>query len=378
MMTTSFLTLHQMASSIQRKPSPMTRCSASLWNSVREQALWKISQLTVSGMAEHNTGSSMHQLGLQFKRLNVRVAQVDTLMKYLIDSLQSYEKSYCDMLCPTCLDTEQSFMGEHQLSRHITLGDMNLMGEALLNAIRAHSPHTAPSPECHHASEHAWVTVPHACETIELTMRAEPMRPTHCVSVIRTDPPQSNNNPNKDDVPALSSHVKKHPAPYPIAGVLIPNLRRGPQAWQQAVKQLEEGVPSQGVPPLKDWPSSWYTGRMCLIHGAKRGERETIAKEYERWSNSPLSMICKNSPPRHARYGRDNEAFLLAYPVAVKSVTALVDAICSKHGWRCCSKNGTYDECSSSSPSPSAWFKWYHWVSSQIQTSLSIHIYFEF
>ena len=209
-------------------------------------------------------------------------------MKYLIDSLQSYEKSYCNMLCPTRLDTEQSFMGEHQLSRHVTLGDMNLMGEALLNAIRVHSPHTAPSPECHHASEHARVTVPRACETTELTMRAEPMRPAHCVSVIRTDPPPSNNDPNKDDVPASSSHVKKHPcskerpAPYPIAGALIPNLRRGPQAWRQAVEQWEEGVLSQGVPPLKDWPSGWYTGRMRLIHGAKRGERETIAKEYER------------------------------------------------------------------------------------------------
>ena len=206
-------------------------------------------------------------------------------MKYLIDSLQSYEKSYCDMLCPTRLETEQSFMGEHQLTRHVTLGDMNLMGEALLNAIREHSPHTAPSPECH-ASEHARAAAPHAHETAELTMRAEPMRPAHCVSVNHTDPQPSNNNSNKDDAPASSlkkhSHSKERPAPYPIAGALIPNLRRGPQAWRQAVEQWDEGVPSQGVPPLKNWPSGWYTGRMRLIHGAKRGERETITKEYER------------------------------------------------------------------------------------------------
>ena len=77
-------------------------------------------------------------------------------------------------------------------------------------------------------------------------------------------------------------HSKERPAPYPIAGALIPNLRRGPRAWRQAVEQWDEGVPSQGVPPLKDWPASWYTGRMRLTHGAKRGERETIAKEYER------------------------------------------------------------------------------------------------
>ena len=203
-------------------------------------------------------------------------------MKYLIDSLQSYEKSYCDMLCPTRLDTEQSFMGEHQLTQNITLGDMNLMGEALLNAIREHSPRTTPSPECH-ASEHAQVAAPRACaKTTEVAMRAEL---AHCVSVICTDPQPSNNDP---DAPAPSSHMKKHPhskehpTPYPIAGALIPNLRRGPQAWRQAVEQWDEGVPSQGVPPLKDWPASWYTGRMCLTHGAKRGERETIAKEYER------------------------------------------------------------------------------------------------
>ena len=206
-------------------------------------------------------------------------------MKYLIDSLQSYEKSYCDMLCPTHLETEQSFMGEHQLTRHVTLGDMNLMGEALLNAIREHSPHTAPSPECH-ASEHARAAAPHAHETVKLTMRAEPMRPAHCVSVNHTDPQPSNNNSNKDDAPASSlkkhSHSKERPAPYPIAGALIPNLRRGPRAWRQVVEQWDEGVLSQGVPPLKNWPSGWYPGRMRLIHGAKRGERETIAKEYER------------------------------------------------------------------------------------------------
>ena len=62
----------------------------------------------------------------------------------------------------------------------------------------------------------------------------------------------------------------------------------------------------------------------------------------------------QNSPPRHAIFGRDDGAFLVAYPAAVKSVAALVDAIRGRHGRRRCSKNGTYDERSSSSPSPSA------------------------
>ena len=116
---------------------------------------------------------------------------------------------------------------------------------------------------------------------------------------------------------------------------------------------------------------------MHLIHGTKRGKRETIGKEYERWSNNHVSMIWENSPPCHARFGWDDEAFLLVYPAAIKSVAALVDTICGKHGWWHCSKNGTYNERSSSSPLLSAWFKSYYWASSKIQKCLSIHIHFK-
>lgn len=39
--------------------------------------------------------------------------QVDTLMKYLLDSLQSYENGHGDALNPLPRGTEVSFMGEH-------------------------------------------------------------------------------------------------------------------------------------------------------------------------------------------------------------------------------------------------------------------------
>ncbi|KAF8226651.1 hypothetical protein L208DRAFT_1078278, partial [Tricholoma matsutake] len=35
---------------------------------------------------------------------------VDTLMKYLVDSLQSYEMDYGDALCPMQNESDQSFM----------------------------------------------------------------------------------------------------------------------------------------------------------------------------------------------------------------------------------------------------------------------------
>ncbi|KAJ7898823.1 hypothetical protein B0H14DRAFT_3554223 [Mycena olivaceomarginata] len=41
--------------------------------------------------------------------------QVDTLMKYLVDSLQSYETGHGDALCPVPHEADKSFMGEHLL-----------------------------------------------------------------------------------------------------------------------------------------------------------------------------------------------------------------------------------------------------------------------
>jgi hypothetical protein len=67
-----------------------------------------------------------------------------------------------------------------------------------------------------------------------------------------------------------------------IPGVWIPDLKKGDNAWREAVCQWEEGVPAQQVKPLRDWPKAWYSDGMRNVTGTKRTQRKLIAEEYER------------------------------------------------------------------------------------------------
>jgi hypothetical protein len=71
--------------------------------------------------------------------------------------------------------------------------------------------------------------------------------------------------------------------PLPLPDVQIPNIRRGPEAWKEAVKQWEEGDPDTGFKALKDWPEEWYTGSQRLHFATKRSQRRVIADEYRRY-----------------------------------------------------------------------------------------------
>jgi hypothetical protein len=52
------------------------------------------------------------------------IKQVDMLIKYLVDSLQSYESGHGNALHPVALETEQVFMGEHIAFKPATCGDV--------------------------------------------------------------------------------------------------------------------------------------------------------------------------------------------------------------------------------------------------------------
>jgi hypothetical protein len=111
----------------------------------------------------------------------------------------------------------------------------------------------------------------------------------------------------------------------PIPGVVIPNLKRGPEAWRDAVHQWNDPDPSTGK-ALKDWPQEWYTGMMKDVTGSKRAQRKYIALEYERWvvASQALGMIGMLTAHR---FGCDDEAFLTVFPEAKKGIAALLKAI---------------------------------------------------
>ncbi|KAF9064776.1 hypothetical protein BDP27DRAFT_1425442 [Rhodocollybia butyracea] len=153
--------------------------------------------------------------------------RVDTLMKYLMDSLQSYETGHGNALCPSRLEPAKSFMSDHSLEQPVTANDFRHFTEAMM------AKGTYPSGE--------------GC-------------------------------PQKS--------AKERNAPIP--GVVVPDIpKHGEDLFLAAVKQWEEGDSSHGlVTPLKDWPVEWYTGTMRLVTGTKRSNRKLVAEEYERLGRS--------------------------------------------------------------------------------------------
>ncbi|KAJ6458538.1 hypothetical protein C8R45DRAFT_843762 [Mycena sanguinolenta] len=235
--------------------------------------------------------------------------QVDTLMRYLMDSLQSYETGHSDALCPISREADQSFMGDHQLVKPVATEEFRLVSAQLLKTLEelklgnqtvthVAGPSTSlvAQPAGGHSSAPMNTQNLDAASVITHNLRPPTEAPT---------------------LPATSNHPVVTPADVNlplskrveiIPGVFIPDLKKGDFAWRDAVRQWEEGVPQDNVRPLRDWPTAWYTAGMREVTGAKRSQRKLIAEEYY-------------------RLGSDDEAFVEAYPIASKRIGTLIKAI---------------------------------------------------
>lgn len=56
-------------------------------------------------------------------------------MRYLMDSLQSYETGHGDALCPIPKEAEKSFMGEHLLVKPVVTEEFRLVTSQILKKI---------------------------------------------------------------------------------------------------------------------------------------------------------------------------------------------------------------------------------------------------
>jgi hypothetical protein len=94
---------------------------------------------------------------------------------------------------------------------------------------------------------------------------------------------------SREDSPTVQS-VRLSQRVVIIPGVFIPDLKKGNEAWLDAVHQWEDGDPANGLQALRDWPRKWYTEGTRQVTGAKRSQRKMIFEEYERcvvlWLNS--------------------------------------------------------------------------------------------
>ncbi|KAJ7225060.1 hypothetical protein B0H12DRAFT_1205286 [Mycena haematopus] len=205
--------------------------------------------------------------------------QVDTLMRYLLDSLQSYESGHGDALYPFRTEPDKSFMGEHNVLQPPTTAEFRLLGDQILAKLAGLATQAvAPS---------SIVALAAGIEQTSLGDSSVSLHPP--VREDRTDPNcyQSLPSPTSttDNDPPNTSASAGSPSDgfIPVPGAIIPNVGKDATAWKRAIDQWYNGDPSKGLTkPLKDWPDDWYKGAMRLKTGALYSNRKLLADEYER------------------------------------------------------------------------------------------------
>lgn len=184
-------------------------------------------------------------------------------MKYLIDSLQSYETGHGDALSPVHKEADKSFMGDHTLLQPVTKEEFRVFSSSILIALKARD--FSPGHQC--------------SQPVSSSTRPLGNHPTNL--------PGLTTHTARDSQPISHhpNHTSENPGqsrPLPIPGVAIPDLGKGRGAWRRALHQWNHGDPANGLQALKTWPTHWYSGDMREKTGTKRSQRALIAEEYDR------------------------------------------------------------------------------------------------
>lgn len=197
--------------------------------------------------------------------------QVDTLIKYLINSLQRYENGHGDALRPVPTEMDKSFNGDHMLLNVVTGAEIREMTVSMrrcfdekVDEIKEIFLGTAPD-KLHGSS---------------------PLRtgvPTQTLGSLgfHASPPSGSGPPLEELDHPVRRNLKSASPTTP--GISIQNIKRGPDAWWEAVKQWNEDDPVTGAPALKHWDREWYErGANKEAFGMKRTQRRYIAEAFER------------------------------------------------------------------------------------------------
>lgn len=202
------------------------------------------------------------------------------LMKYLIDSLQSYESRDSDALYPVSKEPDKSFMGDHVLNMPVTTGEFWVFTEAVMNrSAPSNQPqcicptHTNISLSISAVISPATTAMPHSYEPFTAGSPQPASTEMTCIPTNSERPPLAS---------AVSALPLRHTQAPPIPGVSIADVGKDDQSWQRAVRQWEEGDPGQRLLLLKDWPKEWYSGSQRTKTGVKCGQHRLIALEFQR------------------------------------------------------------------------------------------------
>jgi hypothetical protein len=217
-------------------------------------------------------------------------------MKYLIDSLQSYESGHGNALHPICAEPDKSFMGDHIAMQTVTAEEFREMKRSvdrkLDSFIGEINSRISMTDQLARVS---LTTTP----SVRTHVNLGPVRNTQRRAIHRTtSAPYLLASPIEEPASGNSSDAepRSRSRQIPIAGVHIPDIGRGCGGWRKAIEQWEHGTPNmpQGL-ALKDWPKEWHTKGMATVMGVKRSQRKLVADEYARSVQNPFTHVYKTN-----------------------------------------------------------------------------------
>ncbi|KAF6742085.1 hypothetical protein DFP72DRAFT_831578 [Ephemerocybe angulata] len=237
----------------------------------------------------------------------------DTLVKYLIDELFTYDDDHRNALMPNDHGGTSDLKGRVELSNMSSLTQND--GHELLKAVEALSrkvddltseaARSAPPdhiPLLHTASRshhQALRYEPYPTPSPHSSLHHQESSTAGVQSSFRVALPQR-----------LQGHVHNPPAPGRNGRLSVPSISRSPQLAHQAWKMVVDdwdGVDSKRCPvPLRDWRPEWYIG---TSDAQSYHDRKMIALEFIE------------------TFRRDEALFRAAYPESQKGYSALLKAI---------------------------------------------------
>jgi hypothetical protein len=210
------------------------------------------------------------------------------LIKYLVDSLQSYETDYGDALCPMPTEADKSFMGDHILVQPVTTNEFRMFSTAIFSMLEKANSSIPHSTMPVVTPINSFVT-PRTRMLTPLTTTNDPWFHDHNLNSLQAAPTAAPSSPLIRTDPAdmtldrdMDSTTLSEATNLPMMDVNIPDLPRCKGTWERAIAQWFECDPTTGI-ALKDWPEEWYTGPMRSKTGSKRSHRALVAEEYTRY-----------------------------------------------------------------------------------------------
>ncbi|THU79935.1 hypothetical protein K435DRAFT_874921 [Dendrothele bispora CBS 962.96] len=231
----------------------------------------------------------------------------DTLIRYLLDELHTYEEDHSNALCPTEKQEEgTSDHSDHSDSSSLIQSVIKLTStqqwSSQSNDFISYPSASYPHPVANYYSPNP------------ILYPIVPQHPT--TSFQPVIPPTPISVPLGPAVAVYSQIAASTSMSFLSSASnipIIPPISRscGSEAWKIAVKDWQYADPSRGLTQaLKDWPKEWAAEINRKVH---YGHRQMIAKEFL------------------DGYDGDEQAFCMAYPEHKHGITALLNAIRKKH-----------------------------------------------